>query len=55
VHWQYSGLYNAADFDGQDCGVTHYHDSKIREALSELAPTDKTAIEATKFGEIKGS
>ncbi|KAK0251094.1 hypothetical protein B0A54_00017 [Friedmanniomyces endolithicus] len=38
-----------------DCGVTHYHDSKIREALSELAPTDKTAIEATKFGEIKGS
>ncbi|KAK1067219.1 hypothetical protein LTR74_006587 [Friedmanniomyces endolithicus] len=38
-----------------DCGVTHYHDSQIREALSELAPTDKTAIEATKFGEIKGS
>ncbi|KAK0274657.1 hypothetical protein LTR91_005702 [Friedmanniomyces endolithicus] len=38
-----------------DCGVTHYHDSKIREALSELAPKDKAAIEATKFGEIKGS
>ncbi|KAK0247895.1 hypothetical protein B0A54_16651 [Friedmanniomyces endolithicus] len=38
-----------------DCGVTHYHDSQIREALSELAPTDKTAIEATNFGEIKGS
>ncbi|KAK0860464.1 hypothetical protein LTR02_009857 [Friedmanniomyces endolithicus] len=38
-----------------DCGVTHFHDSKIRGALSELAPTDKTAIEATNFGEIKGS
>ncbi|KAK0270683.1 hypothetical protein LTR35_013965 [Friedmanniomyces endolithicus] len=38
-----------------NCGVTHFHDSKIRGALSELAPTDKTAIEATNFGEIKGS
>ncbi|KAK0857386.1 hypothetical protein LTS16_017873 [Friedmanniomyces endolithicus] len=38
-----------------DCGLTHYHDSKIREALSELAPGDKTAIEATRFGEIKNS
>ncbi len=44
-----------ADKSWQDCGLTHYHDSKIREALSELAPGDKTAIEATRFGEIKNS
>lgn len=38
-----------------DCGLTHFHDSKIQQALLELAPTDKAAIEAAQFGEITGS
>jgi carbonic anhydrase len=35
--------------------MTHWHDSDIKKALLELAPSDKDKIEAQKFGEIKGS
>ena len=38
-----------------DCGLTHFHDAKIKEALREIAPTDEAAIEAAQFGEITGS
>lgn len=38
-----------------DCGMTHFHDSKIREALLEIAPGDGEAIKSTKFGEVAGS
>ena len=37
-----------------DCGMTHFHDDKIKAALTELAPEEKASIEAMKFGEIKG-
>lgn len=35
--------------------MTHYHDNDIRKALVEIAPEEKGRIEATSFGEIKGS
>ena len=38
-----------------DCGMTHFHDDAIKEALTELAPEEKSSIEASKFGEITGS
>ncbi|RFU77119.1 hypothetical protein TARUN_5100 [Trichoderma arundinaceum] len=38
-----------------DCGMTHYHDSRIKEALIEIAPQEKDTINASKYGEIAGS
>ena len=38
-----------------DCGMAHFHDDAIRTALLEIAPEEKSLIEASKFGEIKGS
>ncbi|KAH8894497.1 carbonic anhydrase [Thozetella sp. PMI_491] len=38
-----------------DCGMTHFHDSVVRERLIEFAPQEKEAIEATRYGEILGS
>ena len=38
-----------------DCGMTHFHDAAIEEALLQIAPQEKASIEASKFGEIKGS
>lgn len=35
-----------------DCGMSHFHDSTIREALVEIAPHEKPLIESMKFGEI---
>jgi carbonic anhydrase len=35
--------------------MTHFSDSRIKQALSELAPSAKDEIEAAKFGEIAGS
>ncbi|KAF2096246.1 carbonic anhydrase [Rhizodiscina lignyota] len=38
-----------------DCGMTHFHDADIRKALIEVAPEEKETIDASKFGEIKGT
>ncbi|KAL7809705.1 carbonic anhydrase [Trichoderma aethiopicum] len=38
-----------------DCGMTHFHDARVREALIQIAPQEKETINATKFGEITGS
>ncbi|PTB39463.1 hypothetical protein M441DRAFT_28592 [Trichoderma asperellum CBS 433.97] len=38
-----------------DCGMTHFHDANIREALLDFAPQEKETINATKYGEITGS
>ncbi|KAF2647318.1 carbonic anhydrase [Lophiostoma macrostomum CBS 122681] len=38
-----------------DCGMTHFHDAEIKKALIEIAPQEKDAINATKYGEIVGS
>ncbi|KAL7793097.1 carbonic anhydrase [Trichoderma ceciliae] len=38
-----------------DCGMTHFHDAKIKEALLEIAPQEKDTINASKYGEIVGS
>jgi carbonic anhydrase len=35
-----------------DCGLSHFHDDQIREALKEISPEAKDLIESTKFGEI---
>jgi carbonic anhydrase len=35
--------------------MAHFHDTDIQKALSEIAPQEKERIEASKFGEIKGS
>ncbi len=35
-----------------DCGMTHFHDDKIKAALTELAPEEKATIESMRFGEI---
>jgi carbonic anhydrase len=35
--------------------MTHFHDGAIKEALTELAPEEKSSIEASEFGEITGS
>lgn len=35
--------------------MTHFHDSEIKKALVELAPEEKSSIEAAKYGEITGS
>jgi hypothetical protein len=35
-----------------DCGMSHYHDKEIREALIEIAPNEKSLIEGMTFGEI---
>ncbi|KAK4935064.1 hypothetical protein LTR10_023796 [Elasticomyces elasticus] len=36
-----------------DCGLTHYHDRDIKDALLQFAPADAhDLIEATRFGEI---
>jgi hypothetical protein len=40
------------DVDDIDCGMSHFHDHTIKEALIELAPQEKSSIEAMKFGEI---
>lgn len=32
--------------------MTHFHDEDIRKILLEMAPEDKEAIEAQKFGEM---
>ncbi|EHK18195.1 uncharacterized protein TRIVIDRAFT_44787 [Trichoderma virens Gv29-8] len=37
-----------------DCGMTHYHDATIKEALIEIAPQEKDTINASKYGEIAG-
>ena len=34
--------------------MTHWHDSDIKKALLDIAPSDKDKIEAQKFGEITG-
>lgn len=34
--------------------MTHYHDSRIKEALVEIAPQEKDTINASKYGEIAG-
>ncbi|KAN0117013.1 carbonic anhydrase [Hyaloscypha variabilis] len=38
-----------------DCGMTHFHDDAIKDALLQIAPEEKVKIETLKFGEIKGS
>ncbi|PTB66914.1 carbonic anhydrase [Trichoderma citrinoviride] len=38
-----------------DCGMTHFHDARVREALIKFAPQEKETINATKYGEITGS
>jgi len=38
-----------------DCGMTHFHDDAVKEALIEIAPHEKDRIQASKFGEINGS
>ncbi|KAL6872979.1 carbonic anhydrase [Trichoderma novae-zelandiae] len=38
-----------------DCGMTHFHDARVREALIRIAPQEKETINATKYGEITGS
>ena len=38
-----------------DCGMSHFHDDAIKEALIEIAPQEKASIEASKFGEITTS
>ncbi len=38
-----------------DCGMTHFHDDAIKDALLQVAPEEKDTIENLKFGEIKGS
>ncbi|PNP46740.1 hypothetical protein TGAMA5MH_01691 [Trichoderma gamsii] len=38
-----------------DCGMTHFHNADIREALLEFALQEKEAINAAKYGEITGS
>lgn len=35
--------------------MTHFHDSAIKKALTELAPGEKDSIEGSKWGEIAGS
>ena len=35
-----------------DCGLTHYHDSDIKKALSEIAPTESDKWQNSSFGEI---
>ncbi|KAJ5628758.1 hypothetical protein N7490_010986 [Penicillium lividum] len=38
-----------------DCGLTHFHDADIKQALLEIAPHEKELIKASEFGEIKNS
>ncbi|EGR51433.1 uncharacterized protein TRIREDRAFT_104318 [Trichoderma reesei QM6a] len=38
-----------------DCGMTHFHDARVREALVKIAPQEEETINTTKFGEITGS
>jgi carbonic anhydrase len=38
-----------------DCGMTHFHDDAIKDALLQIAPEEKVKIETLKFGEIKRS
>ncbi|KAF2498717.1 carbonic anhydrase [Lophium mytilinum] len=38
-----------------DCGMIHWHDADVKEALVEVAPEEKESIEASKFGEITSS
>jgi len=38
-----------------DCGMTHFHDDQIKNALGEIAPQEKERIETMTFGEIKNS
>ncbi|KAM0697710.1 hypothetical protein Q7P36_002564 [Cladosporium allicinum] len=38
-----------------DCGVTHFHDKAIREALTKIAPAEKERLAKMDFGEITGS
>ncbi|KAK5464768.1 hypothetical protein LTS15_001331 [Exophiala xenobiotica] len=35
-----------------DCGLTHYHDKDIQNALLEISPDAKDLIQSLKFGEI---
>lgn len=38
-----------------DCGMSHFHDVHIREALLKFAPQEADTINSTKYGEILGS
>jgi len=38
-----------------DCGLTHFHNEKIRSALLEIAPSDAEAIKTQGFGQITTS
>ena len=35
-----------------DCGMTHFNDTDIKQALLEIAPSDEANIKAANFGEI---
>lgn len=38
-----------------DCGLTHFNDKAVQDALVELAPDHVDSIRGSKFGEITGS
>ncbi|KAJ5831918.1 hypothetical protein N7474_000229 [Penicillium riverlandense] len=38
-----------------DCGMTHYHDADIKDALLQIAPKEKDTINSMKYGEIVGT
>lgn len=40
---------------GIDCGLTHFCDADVKKALVGFAPAEKDGIEASRFGEIRGS
>lgn len=44
-----------ADCGRKDCGMTHFHDKDVKQALIEIAPDERETINASQYGEIKGS
>jgi hypothetical protein len=36
-----------------DCGMSHFPDAKVREALLEVNPNARDVIESMDFGEIR--
>lgn len=40
--------------DFADCGLTHFHDKTVQDALIGIAPDEADSIKGSKFGEITG-
>lgn len=52
IQMAYCSAETHADSTLTDCGMTHFHDADIKNALLEVAPAEQSQINSSHFGEI---